>query len=207
MSLYLHNKNGTYWAISLLLERFFFSFIYFCSYWVFYLFTIQMLSSFPFSPPEIPYPILYFPASMKVLPQPSTHSCLNILAFTYIGALSLHRTKGLSSHWCPTMPSSATYAAGAKGPSMCTLVGSLVPGSSGVFGWLILLLFVWVTNTFSSFSLFSIASIWRYHAQSNGWLWASASVFSGSGRASQEKAISGSCNQALFGIHNSVLVW
>jgi hypothetical protein len=32
--------------------------------------------------------------------------------------LSLHRTKGISSHWCLTMLSSATYAAGAMGPSI-----------------------------------------------------------------------------------------
>jgi hypothetical protein len=31
------------------------------------------------------------------------------------------RTKGLSSHWYPTRPSSATYAEGALSPSMCTL--------------------------------------------------------------------------------------
>jgi hypothetical protein len=35
--------------------------------------------------------------------------------------LSLHRTKGLSSHWCLTRPSSATCAAGAMSPTMCTL--------------------------------------------------------------------------------------
>jgi hypothetical protein len=35
--------------------------------------------------------------------------------------LSLHKTKNLSSHWCLTRPSSATYAAGAMGPSVCTL--------------------------------------------------------------------------------------
>jgi hypothetical protein len=31
------------------------------------------------------------------------------------------RPKGLSSYWCPTNPSSATYSARAVGPSMCTL--------------------------------------------------------------------------------------
>ena len=31
--------------------------------------------------------------------------------------------------------------------------------------------------------------------------------FSGSGRASQETSISGSCEQALLAIHNSVWVW
>jgi len=35
------------------------------------------------------------------------------------------------------MPFSAIYVAGAMGPSMCTLVGGLVPGSSEGSGWLI----------------------------------------------------------------------
>jgi hypothetical protein len=35
--------------------------------------------------------------------------------------LSLRRTKGLFSHWCPTRPPYATYEAGAMNPSMCTL--------------------------------------------------------------------------------------
>jgi hypothetical protein len=48
-----------------------------------------------------------------------THSSFSVLAFPYTGASSLHRTKGLSSHWCPTRPSSATYAAGVMGPSLC----------------------------------------------------------------------------------------
>jgi hypothetical protein len=37
------------------------------------------------------------------------------------GASCLHSTKVLSSHWCLTRPSYATYAAGAMGPSICTL--------------------------------------------------------------------------------------
>jgi hypothetical protein len=36
-------------------------------------------------------------------------------------ASGLHRTKDLFSHWWQTRPSSATYVAGAIGPSMCTL--------------------------------------------------------------------------------------
>jgi hypothetical protein len=52
---------------------------------------------------------------------PPTHSCFLVLAFPYTGASSLHRTKDFSSHWCLRGPSSATYAAGAMGPSMCTL--------------------------------------------------------------------------------------
>jgi hypothetical protein len=39
---------------------------------------------------------------MRVCPYPSTHSRLLALAFPNTGVSSLHRTKGLSSHWCPT---------------------------------------------------------------------------------------------------------
>ena len=87
--------------------------------WIFYLFTFQLLSPFPVSPPETSYPFPP-PASMKACPHPLTHSCLPTLAFPYTGASSLHRTKGLFSHWFPTRPSSAPYTAGAMGPSMCT---------------------------------------------------------------------------------------
>jgi hypothetical protein len=71
-----------------------------------------MLSPFPVSPQETFSP-------------PHVHHAthLHFLApeFPYTGALSLHRAKGLSSHWCLIRPSSATYAAGAMGHSMCTL--------------------------------------------------------------------------------------
>jgi hypothetical protein len=88
-----------------------------------------------------------------------------------------------------------------------SLVGGLVPGSSGRSGWLILLFFLWVANPFSSFSPFSNFSIGdplfspmvgREHPPL---------YMSDSGRASQETNISGSCQQALLGIHNSVWVW
>jgi hypothetical protein len=42
-------------------------------------------------------------------PQP-THSCLLALAFPCTGAYDLRMTQGLSSHWWPTRPSSATCA-------------------------------------------------------------------------------------------------
>jgi hypothetical protein len=82
---------------------------------------ISNVSPFPVSPLEIPYSIPSLPASMRVFSYLSTHLCLTALAFPYTGASSLHRTKGLSSHWCLIRPSSATYAAGAMGCSMCTL--------------------------------------------------------------------------------------
>ena len=61
------------------------------------------------------------PASMRVLPCLPTHSRLTALASPYSRVSSLHRTKGLHSHWFQTRPYSATYAAGAIGPSICTL--------------------------------------------------------------------------------------
>ena len=71
-------------------------------YWIFYLFTFQMLSPFPVSPPETPSPRPHSPAPMRVLPYPQTHSSLTALASPYTGASSLHKTKEHSSHWCPT---------------------------------------------------------------------------------------------------------
>jgi hypothetical protein len=60
-------------------------------------------------------------ASMRVFPYPPTHACFVALTFLYTEALSLHRNKGLSSHWCQTRTPSATYVAGTMGLSMCTL--------------------------------------------------------------------------------------
>jgi hypothetical protein len=66
-----------------------------CIYWIFYLFTFQMLSPFSVTTLQNTYPITPYPASMWVLPHPLTHSCLTALAFLYTDASSLQRTKGL----------------------------------------------------------------------------------------------------------------
>ena len=100
-------------------EYIFFFFFFF--YWIFYLFTFPMLSPFLISPLETSYPIHPAHASMRVLPHSPTHSCLHVLAFPYTGVSRLHRTKDLSSHRCPTKPSSAIYAAGAMAPFMHSL--------------------------------------------------------------------------------------
>jgi hypothetical protein len=63
-------------------------------YWLFYLFTFQMLSPFPVCPPQAPYPLLLPRASMRVLPHPPTHSCFSGLEFPYPSSSSVHRTKG-----------------------------------------------------------------------------------------------------------------
>jgi len=121
--------------------------------------------------PLYTHPILspLTPASMKVLPQPPTHSCFTASAFSYTGASSLHRTKGLPSHWWQIRSSSASYSSGAMGPSMLlALVCGLVFGSSGVGGGLANWYYCssyGVTNHFSSFipltpPLGSLCSVW-----------------------------------------------
>jgi hypothetical protein len=62
----------------------------------------------PSSPLETSYSIPPPPTFMRVYPH--THTYIPALASSYTGASSLHRTKGLSSHWCLTSPSSSTYA-------------------------------------------------------------------------------------------------
>jgi len=81
-----------------------------------YFLYIQMLYPFQVSPPDTFFLIPYSPH-----PRSPTPSHLPTLTFTYTGALSLQSTKGLSSNWCPTRPSSATHVAGARVHSMCTL--------------------------------------------------------------------------------------
>jgi hypothetical protein len=85
-----------------------------------------MLSPFLVSPSRTPYPLLPAPAH-----QP-THTCFLALAFPYTGTSSLHRTKVLSSHWCPARPSSSTHTAGAMSSTMCT--PWLVTESLGALG-------------------------------------------------------------------------
>jgi hypothetical protein len=101
-----------------------------------FLFTFQILflSSFPLRKP--PYLIPPLPAHYP------THSRFPVLAFPYAGAQSLHKTKGLSliSH-----KAILCYILGWSLESLhvYSLVGGLVPGSSGGSGWFILLFLLW----------------------------------------------------------------
>jgi hypothetical protein len=78
-----------------------FNFLFFSFFFnrIFYLFIFPSLSLFPLHKPPLqtPYPILPSPCFFEGAPLP-THFYLPTLAFPYTGALSLHRTKGLSSH-------------------------------------------------------------------------------------------------------------
>jgi hypothetical protein len=89
-----------------------------------YISNIQTLSWFLLWKSPIPPPPAHQP----------THSCFLALAFPYTGATRLHRTK---DPLLPTRPSSATYAAGAMGLHVYSLVGGLGPGSSRGTGWFI----------------------------------------------------------------------
>ena len=68
-------------------------FLFYFGYFIYYISKVVPLPSISSS--NVPCPP---PASMKVLPDPPTHSYLTALAPLYAGALNLHMTKSLSSH-------------------------------------------------------------------------------------------------------------
>jgi hypothetical protein len=87
------------------------------------------------------------------------------------------------------------------------MVGGLVPGSSGDTGWFILLFLLWAANPFSSLGPFSGSSIGDPVLSPMDDCEHPLLYLSGTGRISQETTISGSCQQALFGIHKVVYVF
>jgi hypothetical protein len=87
-----------------------------------------------------------------------------------------------------------------------SLVGGLVPGSSGDTGWFILLFLLWGCKPLQLLGSFLWLLHWN-HVLSPMVGWEHPPLcLSGTGRASQETATSGSCQQALVGIHNSVWI-
>ena len=101
------------------------------------LFTFQVLSPYSVSPLlETPYPIPPPPASMRVFFHPSTHSHLSTLDSPTLGE-SKDRGPLL-----PLMPAKAILCYTCSRSHVYSLVGGLVPGSSGRSGWLILLFFL-----------------------------------------------------------------
>jgi hypothetical protein len=116
----------------------------------------------------------------------------------------LHRTKCLFSHWCSTRPSFVTICSWSHGSlHVYTLVGGLDPGSTG---WLILF-FLWGIKPIQLLLTFSNSSIGASVLSPMDACEHLPLYMSGSGKASQETAISSSCHQALLGIHNSVCIW
>jgi hypothetical protein len=87
--------------------------------------------------------------------------------------LSLQRIKGLSSH-----KAILCYICSWSNGSLhvYSLVGGLVPGSSGSNGWFILLFLLWGCKPLQFLDPFSSSSNWGLCPQSNDWLRASTSV-------------------------------
>ena len=79
-----------------------------------------MLSHFPVSPPQAPYPL--FPPLYRGLSHLLSHSCHSGLVFSYPGSSNIHRTKAFPFQWCQKSQSSATYPARAMG-NPCVLFG------------------------------------------------------------------------------------
>jgi hypothetical protein len=74
---------------------------------------------------------------MRVLPYPSTYSCLTALAFPYAGASSLYRIKDLPVSLMPDKAILCYICSWSHGSlHVYSLVGDLVPGSSGEV-WLV----------------------------------------------------------------------
>jgi hypothetical protein len=118
-------------------------------------------------------------------PQP-THSRFLALAFPCTGAYDLHKTKGLSSHWWPARPSSATYATrdSSVGYWLVHIVDPPIGIPTPLAPWLL-----------------SLAPSLGDCVPSNRWLWASTSVFARHQHSlTRERAVSGSYQQNLVGI-------
>jgi hypothetical protein len=88
-----------------------FSCIFIC-YFIYLHCKCYSLSQFPLGNlPNPPNSLCFYEGT----PHPPTHSHLTVLVFSYTGALSFHRTKGLSC-WCQIRPFFGTYADGAIQP-------------------------------------------------------------------------------------------
>ena len=131
---------------------------------------------------------------MRVHAHPSTPASLGHRAFT--GPRASPPTKAILCYIC-------SWSHGFL--PVYSLVGDLVPGSSGALvGWYCCS--YEVGNPFSSFSLFSNSSTGGPVLSPMVDFEGLPLYLSGSGRASQGTKISGSCQWALFGIHNTVWV-
>jgi hypothetical protein len=112
---------------------------------------------------------------MRMLP---THSPTPALAFPHTRASNPHRTKGYFSHWCPNKAIRYHIHGRSRGSlHVYSLVGSPVPG--GLCGSGPLTLLLCPLGCKPPQLLQSLLQLLHPGpcAQSNGWLWASTSVF------------------------------
>jgi hypothetical protein len=137
-----------------------------------------MLSSFLISSPGNPLSHPSSPPSMSVLCYTPTHFCLPYPGFPLHWGIEPWQDQG---PLFLLMPDKATlcymYSWSHGSLHVYSLVGGLVPGNSRRVRLVLLLLFQWGCKPLSSFSPFSNSSIGGPCAQSNGWLWASTSLF------------------------------
>jgi hypothetical protein len=143
-----------------------------------------MLTPLLVSSLKVPY-TLHLPA-----PQ-ATHSCFLALAFLCTEAYNLHKTKGLSYNWWPTRSSSAPFANRDKSSGRYWLVHIVVPPIG-----LQTSLTPWVLSLAPPFGgpVFHPIDDCEHRLL----------YLPGTGIASQEIAMSGSCQQNLAGICNCV---
>ena len=116
---------------------------FFC--WLFYLFTFQMLSPFQVSPPQTPIPSsvpthCFYEGAPSLILLLLSHSSSILLLWGIKSPqdqgplLSLMFDKAILCSICSWIH---------RFFHVYSLVGGLVPGSSGVSCWLILLIFLW----------------------------------------------------------------
>jgi len=169
---------------------------------------------------RITFILFYFLVMLNVFPfpvaPPLTPPCLSEGAPPTTHGLMVPQHPSIPLPWVikplqdqgaplPVMPDKAIFCYTSSwshgSPHVYSLVSGLVPGSSRVCGWLILLFFLWVAKPFSSFS--SCPNLSR-EVRMLIPMFGCVHPHLYFGRASWETAIPCSCQQVLLGISNSV---
>ena len=168
-----------------------------------------MFSPFQVFPLENPYLLPPPTASIRILSHLPTHSHLPSMALPYIRSLKTLKPKGLSSQWCATRPSTATYDTNTMGPSMCILwLVVQSPWAPGFLAWWHHCSLHGAANQLLS----APQSLLQFlHERPPCFVrWLAVSIYlclEDTGRASQKTAILGFHYQALPRIHNSIHIW